>query len=128
LSIPPAIFTPFTTEGPFGASGFLYLNSVPAPLAAHSVFGSARLTGPPPASKVMVESAPPTAFDPAMLMLGSLDCSTNLPVLSKSFVPVMPWSVAFAVPMPSSVMAAEAVMSAFTALCAFGVFIPAAPP
>jgi hypothetical protein len=90
LSVPPAIFTPFTTDGPPGAAAFLYLNSVPAPLAAHSVFGSARLTGPPPASKVMVESAPPTASEPAMLMLGSLDCSTNLPLLISSFLPVMP--------------------------------------
>ena len=63
----------------------MYLKTVAAPLALQSIAGSARLIGPLPSSKVMVDSDPPTASEPAMLMLGSFDSSTNFELLSSSF-------------------------------------------
>jgi hypothetical protein len=86
----------FTADGPAGASGFLYLNSVIELFVAHRFAGRLNVTGPLPSSKLTDESAPPTGDDPAVLMLASLESSTSFPGLSNSFFPVMPWSAAVA--------------------------------
>ena len=97
LSRPDLILTIFTTDGPPGALAFLYLKSVPEPFALQRPAGRAKVTGPLPSSKVSDESAPLTGSEPAMLMLASFESKTNFPVLLRSsFLPVMPWSAAFA--------------------------------
>src|SRR5262245_34073035 len=123
LSRPHETLATLATDGPLGASGFLYLKTVAEPLALQSVFGSARLTGPLPSLKLTEESAPPTGSDPATPMLGSFDSSTNFPLLSRSFLPVMPWSVARAMPTPNTAMLAAAATTVMKTLRSLGLSI-----
>jgi hypothetical protein len=90
LSRPGLTLAILTTDGPPGAAAFLYLNSVPEPLALQPVFGRAYVTGPLPSSKRTDESAPPTGSEPAMLMVASFESNTSFPVLfNSSFLPVI---------------------------------------
>jgi len=133
FSRPELNFAIFTGDGPLGAAAFLYLNSVPAPFLPHEVFGRLHGTGPLPSLNVTDESEPPTGSEPAMLMLGSFESRTTLPIFIKSFLPVMPWSVAHAVPSPNTAMLAAAATTVMTTLRSLGLSIlcslgPAANP
>src|SRR5262249_24752058 len=91
LSNPAFTLAIFTADGPPGAEAFLYFKRAPEPLVLQKFFGRPNVTGPLPSSKLTEESAPPTGSEPAMLMPGSFESRTSLPVLSNSFFPVMPW-------------------------------------
>jgi hypothetical protein len=110
-----------TADGPFGADLFLYLNEGAEPL--HEVFGRLQFTGPPPFENVIDESEPPTGSEP-VIILGSSDSKTSFPLLSNSFLPVMPWSVACAVlTKPSATILVAVTMSTVMALVPLGLAI-----
>src|SRR5262249_42237412 len=110
LSNPGLILATLTCDIPSGASGFLNLKSVEAPL--HRGFGSTKGTGSmTPSSKVIEESEPPTGSEPVRSMLGSREISMNFEGVSSSFFPVIPWSDAVAEPAVTSSTSPTRVLS-----------------
>src|SRR5215468_11174867 len=133
LSRPDFSFVIFTGDGPLGADAFLYLKSVVEPFVLQEVFGRLHGTAPLPLLNVTEESEPPTGSDPVMLMLGSVESNTTLPLFINSFLAVTPWSVARAMPTPNTAMLAAAATTVMTTLRSLGLSIlcslgPAANP
>jgi hypothetical protein len=106
LSRPDLTLATFTTDGPPGAEALLYLKSVPDAFALQKPSGRLNVTGVPSfRARLSEESDPPlVGSEPPMEMVGSFEIRTSFAgPFNRSFLPVMPWSVARALPASTAV-------------------------
>src|SRR6266446_5867387 len=80
LSSPAFTSAIFTTDGPLGADGFLYLNFVAEPFVLQLPAGRLSVAALAPSSNAIELSDPATGSEPMMVMPGSFDSSTSFDV------------------------------------------------